>query len=177
MKLHNTASTVTSAVTLLIVALIIVPFSSIINANANANVANVVNAQQTTTDEDEQLLAMAMSMSMSMSMLNKQIDEDEIDESEQTQTDDQQQTPQTTLNQVQVGNNVFIEDLIPNPNRIMDLSFGYWCSDAAFDCAFRMFTDLAGELVMVDSVSTHIYIYILIILILIIQYLYYLFVV
>jgi hypothetical protein len=172
MKLHNTASTVTSAVTLLIVALIIVPFSSIINANANANVANVVNAQQTTTDEDEQLLAMAMSMSMSMSMLNKQID---IDESEQTQTDDQQQTPQTTLNQVEVGNNVFIEDLIPNPNRIMDLSFGYWCSDAAFDCAFRMFTDLAGELVMVDSVSTHIYIYILIILI--IQYLYYLFVV
>jgi hypothetical protein len=174
MKLHNTASTVTSAVTLLIVALIIVPFSSIINVNVNANAnVNVVNAQQTTTDEDEQLLA--MSMSMSMSMLNKQIDEDEIDESEQTQTDDQQQTPQTTLNQVEVGNNVFIEDLIPNPNRIMDLSFGYWCSDAAFDCAFRMFTDLAGELVMVDSVSTHIYIYILIILI--IQYLYYLFVV
>ena len=124
---NNAASTtVTSAVTLLIVALITVP-SSISNVNVN-----VVNAQQT----------------------------------------DQQQTTSD-----QVGNNVFIEDLIPNPNRIMDLSFGYWCSDAAFDCAFRMFTDLAGELVMVDSVSTYIYIYILIILILIIQYLYYLFVV
>jgi predicted PurR-regulated permease PerM len=74
----------------------------------------------------------------------------------------QQTTNQQTNNQRQtqqqagvVGNNVFIEDLIPNPNRIMDISFGYWCSDAAFDCAFRMFATLGGELVMIDSVSSY----------------------
>jgi hypothetical protein len=69
--------------------------------------------------------------------------------------------PSSTINnvvvvnaqQAVVGNNVFIEDLIPNPNRIMDISFGYWCSDAAFDCAIRMFATLGGELVMIDSVS------------------------
>jgi ABC-type transport system involved in multi-copper enzyme maturation permease subunit len=40
-----------------------------------------------------------------------------------------------------------------NPDRIMDISFGYWCSDAVFDCAIRSFATLGGELVMIDSVS------------------------
>ena len=40
-----------------------------------------------------------------------------------------------------------------NPDRIMDISFGYWCSDAVFDCALRSFATLGGELVMIDSVS------------------------
>ena len=41
-----------------------------------------------------------------------------------------------------------------NPDRIMDISFGYWCSDAVFDCAIRSFATLGGELVMIDSVSS-----------------------
>ena len=56
---------------------------------------------------------------------------------------------QTTIEEDDVDNLL----LIPNPDRVMDISFGYWCSDAVFDCAIRSFATLGGELVMIDSVS------------------------
>ena len=35
----------------------------------------------------------------------------------------------------------------------MDVAFGYWCSEAEFGCKFRLFGNLGGELLMIDSVS------------------------
>jgi len=46
-------------------------------------------------------------------------------------------------------------EVLYNPNTDQNISYGYWCSDAAFGCSFRMFSNIGGELLMVDSGSSN----------------------